>query len=95
MCYSTLPDTGELVCIRRGESGYVPSKESTDIADYNRFLSRRHNLALGVTNAQRRAMEAGSVSGWDSPAADPKFYEAQEKDGARKSPGVRRKTTAR
>ena len=95
MCYSTLPDTGELVCIRRGESGYFPSKESTDIADYNRFLSRRHNLALGVTSAQRRAMEAGSVSGWDSPAADPKFYEAQEKDGTRKSPGVRRKTTAR
>jgi hypothetical protein len=95
MCYSVLPDTGELVCIRRGESGCVPSKESTDIADYNRFLSRRHNLALGVTSAQRRAMEAGSVSGWDSPAADPKFYEAQEKDGARKSHGVRRKTTAR
>ena len=91
MCYSTLPDTGELVCIRRGESGYIPSKESTEIADYNRFLSRRHNLALGVTSAQRRAMEAGSVSGWDSPAADPKFYEAQEKANAvRRKSGVRR-----
>ena len=33
------------------------------------------NEALGVTNQQREAMLAGSIFGWDCPAANPNNYD--------------------
>ena len=41
----------------------------------NRELADYNNQRLGVTAAQQMAMEAGSMHGWDCPAADPKTYE--------------------
>ena len=37
-----------------------------------------HLRALGVTVEQRKAMEAGSMGGWDCPGADPANYENGE-----------------
>lgn len=75
MCFSTLPDTGELICIKRGESGYYRSDWNTADRVQNRELADFHNQELGVTEAQRKAMEAGSIFGWNCPGADPKTYE--------------------
>ena len=74
LCFSVLPSTGDLICIRRGESGYYPSDWSTDDREQNRELADYNNERLGVTQAQRMAMETGSMHGWGVPGADPKAY---------------------
>ena len=75
LCFSILPGAGSLICIKRGESGYYPSDWDTGDPAQNRELADYNNQRLGVTAAQRLAMEAGSMHGWDCPAADPKTYE--------------------
>ena len=78
LCFSTLPGTGALICIKRGESGYYPSDWNTDDPAQNRELADYNNDRLGVTQAQRLAMECGSMHGWDVPGADPSAYQQPE-----------------
>ena len=75
LCFSTLKSTGQLICIKRGESGYYPSDWDTGDKEQNVELADLNNARLGVTPAQRQAMEVGSMAGWDVPGADPKAYE--------------------
>ena len=77
LCFSTLPGTGDLICIKRGESGYYKSDWSTDSREKNQELADYNNERLGVTAAQRQAMECGSMHGWNVPGADPKVYEPE------------------
>lgn len=75
-CLSILPSSGELIVITRGEKGYLPSdmqikgKSDQEVAEIA-------NHAAGVTKAQEAAMLAGSMFGWQTPAADPKNYDEQ------------------
>ena len=75
LCFSTLLTTGDLICIKRGETGYYPSDWDAGDKERNVELADQLNEELGVTMWQRKAMEVGSMCGWDVPGADPKAYE--------------------
>ena len=71
-CYAVLPSSDEIVIIKKGESGYCRTDkyghgraEALDIVD-------EYNERGGVSRAQAAAMLAGSMFGWETPAADPK-----------------------
>lgn len=74
LCFSTLLTTGSLICIKRGETGYYPSDWDTGDKEQNVELADQLNEQLGVTMWQRKAMEVGSMCGWDVPGADPAKY---------------------
>ncbi len=78
VCLSTLKSTGEIICIKRGESGYYPSEWETGNAEKNRRIVDFHNQQRGITPEQEQAMVGGSMFGWDTPAADPSCYQHQE-----------------
>ena len=81
MCFSVLPGSGALICIKRGESGYFLSDWSSSDVERNQELANYNNERMGVTPAQRSAMECGSMYGWNSPGANPAVYETEELNG--------------
>ena len=73
-CYATLPSTGELIRIRKGESGYYAEKNA-DPSVAGEIVAEQRNMALGVSKAQAAAMLCGSLFGWETPSADPSNYD--------------------
>ena len=73
-CASRLPTTGEPILIERGVKGYFP-------APYPDFDVDRYNRDAKITNAQRMAMEIGSIFGFDVPGADPDYHERLNCEG--------------
>lgn len=76
-CYSVLPGTGELVAIKKGESGYYRTDIDMGSKEENRAVADEYNAKLGVSKAQEQAMFAGSMFGSQVPAADPQNYDDQ------------------
>ena len=76
-CFSILPSSGQLIIIRCGERGYYPSEWDTGNREENREIASSHNVRRGITDIQEAAMLAGSMFGWQTPAADPRNYDEQ------------------
>ena len=74
MCYSTLPSSGEVIKVFRGDRSYIPLKMPIDSATARKYADDK-NRRLGVSKAQEAAMLAGSMFGWSVPAADAKNYD--------------------
>lgn len=74
-CYGILPNTGELIIVKKGESGYYRTDVSGESKEENCALADEYNGKLSVNKAQAAAMLAGSMFGWAVPAADPKNYD--------------------
>jgi len=70
-CYGTLRSTGEIILLKRGEMGFWKSKDQRPADELN--------ATLGVTKAQRAAMEMGSMFGWNCTGADPDTYDEEGK----------------
>lgn len=62
------PD-GAPVYVLKGVSGYV---EAPELAKH--YSVEEANALIGVSPAEAKAMEAGSMFGFDVPAADPDNY---------------------
>lgn len=77
-CFALLPSNQDIITIERGKSGYertgIIIQEQTPQECVDTF-----NDTIGVSKAQAAAMQAGSMFGWDTPAADPKNYDDQGK----------------
>ncbi len=71
-CYAELPSTKEYIIIKRGEKGYYRVNELSDA--YLCSVDRNNEL-IGVTKAQKEAMIAGSMWGWDVTASNPAMYD--------------------
>jgi hypothetical protein len=74
-CESIVPSTGERIFIIYGETGYYPLGKSTPDRELNRQIATANNVLSGVTRQQEEAMLAGSMFGWDTPAAKPWNYD--------------------
>jgi hypothetical protein len=75
-CFSVLNTTNEVILIKRGENGYYPFYDGIYKGDKE---ADKKNKEIGVSKAQRQAMEAGSMFGWYIPAANPDIYDKNGK----------------
>ena len=73
-CLATLPGTGELIIIKRGETGYYRSDWETGDKAQNQEIADFHNRKRGITPAQVEAMQVGSMAGFHVPGANPQIY---------------------
>lgn len=76
-CFSTLPSTGQMIAIKRGEQGYqeLSSESVLRTPEERRSYIEMLNERVGISKAQEAGMLAGSMFGWAVPAADPKNYD--------------------
>ena len=78
-CFSVSEETGEMIILKKGESGYCNSDLKSNDKALAKVIANRNNSELGVTDTQVKCMIAGSMFGWDTPAADPKNYDIDGK----------------
>ena len=72
--FAYLNTTGEVILIKRGESGYYPQPQLQ-----NRSVDELNEL-YDITKAQAEAMQHGSMWGWDVPASNPQLWERKLKE---------------
>ena len=65
-CAAREPSTGAPIMIMAGHAGYYPLPPTLDVDALN--------TRWGASPAQVEAMLAGSMFGWEVPAADPDTY---------------------
>lgn len=65
---------GEVIRIEKGAHGYRMTEYGAADNAAAKEIARNLNASIGVTPAQAEAMKAGSMFGWEVPAADPANY---------------------
>ena len=75
-CFGYLQATGEIIVLEKGRKGYAPTERYAENETPQECVDSL-NAAMDVTRAQAAAMMAGSMFGWDAPAADPANYDDQ------------------
>lgn len=87
-CWGILPADQSLIKITAGESGYRPTKGDKKWLEQGLKLHGVKttdeladvlNKTSGITKAQRKAMEWGSMFGWGHGLADPDRYDEEGK----------------
>ena len=73
-CLATLPGQGDLIILKRGETGYYRSEWETGDKTKNQEIADFHNRRSGITPAQVEAMRTGSMFGFHVPGANPQVY---------------------
>lgn len=68
-CYSLLLGTGNVVILKRGETGYYKTDIPHTSKEEARAIVEEYNRKLGVTRAQEEAMKGGSMFGFDTATA--------------------------
>jgi len=79
VCMSVLPSNGALIKITHKEKGYSYADISSNDLAENKELARYINETMGVSKEQEAAMVAGSMFGWNVPAANPRNYDENGK----------------
>lgn len=74
-CFSTLPSTGDLIIIRRGERRYEKSGFSEGNPERNKLLAEQLNNSDLITRQQEMAMLNGVLYGWNTEAAKVENYD--------------------
>ena len=75
-CFGYLKATGEIVVLQKGQKGFAPTGKYAENETPQECVDSL-NAAMDVSRAQAAAMMAGSMFGWDAPAADPANYDDQ------------------
>lgn len=67
--------------VQKGEMGYETTDYGQNLTEPSekKLKTEQLNKRSGITKVQADAMMAGSMFGWDKPAADPKNYDAEGK----------------
>lgn len=80
LCFAKHPSEGTLIVIKDGETGFYPADADKWPALPNETIDQqvwRLNQRMGVSTAERMAMEIGSMMGWNVPGAIPERHLAR------------------
>lgn len=78
-CYTFVESRNIIATIKKGCAGYYPTPLGTDSIEKNRAIVELLNTKNNIMSNQAEAMKAGSMFGWETPAADPKNYDDKGK----------------
>lgn len=78
-CYTFVESENTIATIKKGCAGYYPTPLGTDSIEKNRAMVELLNTKNNIMPNQAEAMKAGSMFGWETPAADPKNYDDKGK----------------
>ena len=74
-CYVFVQTENCVGIVKKGESGFYRTDIQGGKPSETNALVNEMNEKLGLSKGQAEAMKAGSMFGWDTPAADPKSYD--------------------
>lgn len=74
-CYVFVQTENCVGIVKKGESGFYRTDIQGGKPSETNALVNEMNEQLGLSKGQAEAMKAGSMFGWDTPAADPKSYD--------------------